>query len=582
VFGYYVQSPYYVSNIETGTAPFTVTSTTLNTNLNADLLDGKHGSSYQPALNGTGFVKISGTTISYDNSTYLTALHTIGVLTGQVWGYDSHPTTTTGYGLPAYPTTLPASDVSAWAKAGTKPSYNTSEISENTNLYYTDVRVDARVVAGITGKQNTITTGATSQYFRGDLSLATFPTVGTWGALAYPTWSSGTPFVKMTAAGTFALDANTYSTNIHSNITALNAVSGTNTGDNAVNSLYSGLVTMTYPGAGIPLSTGSAWGTSITNNSSNWNTAYGWGNHANLYLPLAGGSLSGGVKMNYNPIYMSGDSSDPYYLFQNSGWNVGMDYVHYSGHRFFVNANATPSFTITNNGAATFASSVTATNFVKSNGTSAQYLMADGSVTTSTGSMVYPGAGIALSTGSAWGTSITNNSANWNTAYDDRMKWDGGSTGLTAATGRTSLGLGNSATKDTGTTTGTVAAGDDTRFGIGGTYTPVYSLLTNTSSCTTSSVMYTRVGNVVHVALSGYFSPDAANVLSFFSVSIPVAISGNVTVAGVGNISSYYSSVRSQFPARIVANGGLVNFSCLCPITAAYIEFYMQFDYIVN
>ena len=37
---------------------------------------------------------------------------------------------------------------------------------------------------------------------------------------------------------------------------------------------------MIYPGAGIPLSTGSAWGTSITNNSANWNTAYGWGNHA--------------------------------------------------------------------------------------------------------------------------------------------------------------------------------------------------------------------------------------------------------------------------------------------------------------
>lgn len=37
--------------------------------------------------------------------------------------------------------------------------------------------------------------------------------------------------------------AGTYSTDIHSNITALNAVSGTNSGDNAVNSLYSGLVT---------------------------------------------------------------------------------------------------------------------------------------------------------------------------------------------------------------------------------------------------------------------------------------------------------------------------------------------------
>lgn len=56
------------------------------------------------------------------------------------------------------------------------------------------------------------------------------------------------------------------------------------------------------------------------------------------------------------------------------------------------------------------------------------------------GSMTYPGSGIALSDGSQWLSSITNNSANWNTAYTDRLKWDGGATGLTAATGRTSLG----------------------------------------------------------------------------------------------------------------------------------------------
>lgn len=42
---------------------------------------------------------------------------------------------------------------------------------------------------------------------------------------------------------------------------------------------------MVYPGAGIAVSTGSAWGTSITDNSANWNTAYGWGNHAGLYEP---------------------------------------------------------------------------------------------------------------------------------------------------------------------------------------------------------------------------------------------------------------------------------------------------------
>ena len=43
---------------------------------------------------------------------------------------------------------------------------------------------------------------------------------------------------------------------------------------------------MVYPGAGIAVSTGSTWGTSLTDNSSNWNTAYGWGNHAGLYSLL--------------------------------------------------------------------------------------------------------------------------------------------------------------------------------------------------------------------------------------------------------------------------------------------------------
>lgn len=35
---------------------------------------------------------------------------------------------------------------------------------------------------------------------------------------------------------------------------------------------------------------------------------------------------------------------------------------------------------------------------------------------------------------------IVQTPANWNTAYTDRLKWDGGSTDLVAATGRTSLG----------------------------------------------------------------------------------------------------------------------------------------------
>jgi len=63
-----------------------------------------------------------------------------------------------------------------------------------------------------------------------------------------------------------------------------------------------------------------------------------------------------------------------------------------------------------------------------------------GSVSSAQSNPIYPEAGIALSTGTTWTTSITNNSSNWNTAFTDRLKWDGGSTGLVAATGRTSLG----------------------------------------------------------------------------------------------------------------------------------------------
>lgn len=42
-------------------------------------------------------------------------------------------------------------------------------------------------------------------------------------------------------------------------------------------------------------------------------------------------------------------------------------------------------------------------------------------VAPSGGSMVYPAAGIPISTGSAWSTSITDNSTNWNTAYTNRV-----------------------------------------------------------------------------------------------------------------------------------------------------------------
>ncbi|OGZ85855.1 MAG: hypothetical protein A2463_03175, partial [Candidatus Staskawiczbacteria bacterium RIFOXYC2_FULL_32_10] len=87
-------------------------------------------------------------------------------------------------------------------------------------------------------------------------------------SLAGLTYSSGTPFVKMTEAGTFALDTNTYLTSETSHTDVLQD------GD--------------FASQGIMLRGASSGTYSIlTDNSTNWNTAYGWGDHAGLYTPIA-------------------------------------------------------------------------------------------------------------------------------------------------------------------------------------------------------------------------------------------------------------------------------------------------------
>jgi hypothetical protein len=64
-----------------------------------------------------------------------------------------------------------------------------------------------KLPSSVTVGANSITLPASS----GTVALTSqLPSVGSWGALNYPTWVSGTPFVKMTAAGTFVLDTNTY------------------------------------------------------------------------------------------------------------------------------------------------------------------------------------------------------------------------------------------------------------------------------------------------------------------------------------------------------------------------------------
>ena len=73
-------------------------------------------------------------------------------------------------------------------------------------------------------------------------------------------------------------------------------------------------------------------------------------------------------------------------------------------------------------------------------------------------------ANLAVVYSSGYSLPTNTKQANWDTAFADRLNWDGGSAELNAATGRASLQLGGAATLNVGTAAGTVAAGDDGRF----------------------------------------------------------------------------------------------------------------------
>jgi hypothetical protein len=103
----------------------------------------------QAALNGTGFVKISGTTISYDNSTYLTtsaASSTYlplagGTLTGPLGGTSASFSSTltagdlisTSYGTARIQVTSTTNSVNSGFRLGAK---NSSGTTKNAGLYY--------------------------------------------------------------------------------------------------------------------------------------------------------------------------------------------------------------------------------------------------------------------------------------------------------------------------------------------------------------------------------------------------------------------------------------------------------------
>jgi hypothetical protein len=186
---------------------------------------------------------------------------------------------------------------------------------------------------------------------------------------------------------------------------------------------------MVYPGAGIAVSTGSAWGTSITNNSGNWNTAFSWGNHAGLYLPIGGGTLTGnlnGTTASFSgTISANHSTSGNYGAFFYNGSTTGDGLAIRGGSTSSQNAlivqnynGSSTLFYVLGNGESAFASNVTANSFVKTGGTSSGFLKADGSVDVrsfaTTGNLAdylpLTGGALLNNPSSAYVLTITNNS----------------------------------------------------------------------------------------------------------------------------------------------------------------------------
>jgi hypothetical protein len=140
-------------------------------------------------------------------------------------------------------------------------SATTSDISEGTNLYYTDARVGTYLTANTYATQSYVTTQVSN------LVAAAPATLDTLNELA-------------AALGNDPSFATTVSTSIGTKVPQARTltINGT-TYDLTANRSWT-ITSMIYPGAGIAISTGTGWGTSITDNSANWNTAFGWGNHA--------------------------------------------------------------------------------------------------------------------------------------------------------------------------------------------------------------------------------------------------------------------------------------------------------------
>lgn len=179
----------------------------------------------------------------------------------------------------------------------------------------TDAYTKTQVDTSLSGKEATITAGLTSQYWRGDKSWQTLDksTVGlsnventalsTWtgstnlsvlGTVTNGTWSAGTIAYSKGGTGLTALGTANQLLRVNSGASALEYFTPTWTSNTGTVTSVSMTVPTGLTVTGSPVTTAGTFDITLTSGYSiptttkqtNWDTAYGWGNHTGLYQPV--------------------------------------------------------------------------------------------------------------------------------------------------------------------------------------------------------------------------------------------------------------------------------------------------------
>jgi hypothetical protein len=297
------------------------------------------------------------------------------------------------------------------------------------------------------------------------------------------------------------------------------------------------ITSMIYPAVGIALSTGSAWGTSITNNSSNWNTAYGWGNHASAGYLTGITSTQVTTALGYTPY----NSTNP------AGYITGISFANVSAKPTTLSGygitDAVPSArTITINGTALDLSANRSFTVTASETDTLATVTARGASTSTAlslsgrvtfGSAIadrpqIPGGMLGLDTGDGnfdiWGISRDYYPSNPSTANAWGLRWNGNNNDFEfvgAGTSRVILDM------DSGnvTATGTISASN-----LSGTNTGDQTNISGNAATVTNGV-YTNAGQN---NLSGILNFGSSGAVPYNS---PTGTSNGISFGGVESSS---------------------------------------------